>query len=234
MKEAYIKLPVVDVPAVSYHMAKYYPDSGRYIVRFPNGDIGVMDIILKPLPVGDARPDDEYADSYSLTMIGQPKLYSDEDLVEADKLRQCQDELAKTKVELEKVRCEYKERIDKMIEANDDAIQKMKAEHQAELDQKDTHCANAIQNMKKEFEMEKKQIELEQPKRNGQGEWVSGKTLTDIIRTLVGVKREDATADKGQRVVTTLLEPGEYTVKKGCSAISLNDGRNVRVGPIIL
>ncbi len=234
MKEMYVKLPVVDVPPTVFNMAKYYPKSGRYIVRFPNGDIGVMDISLKPLPIGEARPDDEYAELYNLVVIGQPRLYSDEDLVEADKLRQCQDDLAATNEELEKVRYESKERIDKLTAENDDAIKKLKEDQQAELENKDAQCAAVIDNLHKEFELEKKQFELEQPKRNGQGEWVSGKTLAEIIRTLTEVKRKDVAFDNSQRVVTTLLEIGDYAVQMGCTALSYNDGTKVKVEPITL
>lgn len=37
-----------------------------------------------------------------------------------------------------------------------------------------------------EYEIKKLQMEQEMPKRFEQGEWVSGKTLSDIIKTLVG------------------------------------------------
>lgn len=37
-----------------------------------------------------------------------------------------------------------------------------------------------------DYEMKKLQLKQEMPKRFEQGEWVSGKTLTDIIKTLVG------------------------------------------------
>ena len=35
-----------------------------------------------------------------------------------------------------------------------------------------------------EYEMRTKELESETPKRFSQGEWVSGKTLTEIIKTL--------------------------------------------------
>lgn len=37
-----------------------------------------------------------------------------------------------------------------------------------------------------DYEMKKLQLEQKMPKRFEQGEWVSGKTLTDIIKTLAG------------------------------------------------
>lgn len=41
-----------------------------------------------------------------------------------------------------------------------------------------------------DYEMKKLQLEQEMPKRFEQGEWVSGKTLSDIIKTLVGTEDE--------------------------------------------
>ena len=51
----------------------------------------------------------------------------------------------------------------------------------------------AMRRMELEQEYEKKimQLELDTPKRFAQGEWVSGKTLTEIIRTLTAGKKED-------------------------------------------
>lgn len=40
--------------------------------------------------------------------------------------------------------------------------------------------------LKHDYEMRTLQLEQEMPKRFEQGEWVSGKTLSDIIKTLVG------------------------------------------------
>ena len=84
-----------------------------------------------------------------------------------------------------------------------------------------------IDEVKHEYEMKVEKLEHEYalrqaeiPKRNGQSEWVSGKTLTEIIKTLA--------CDKIQHK-TVVIEEGVYYVADGCAAVSEQDGRKVVV-----
>jgi hypothetical protein len=73
--------------------------------------------------------------------------------------------------------------VDKTLDEMRDKYSKKNEQREKEL--------QAAYEMRKEklehdYEMKKLQLEQEMPKRFEQGEWVSGKTLTDIIKTLVG------------------------------------------------
>lgn len=63
-----------------------------------------------------------------------------------------------------------------------------KYHNEAEQREKELQAAYDMRKAKLEhdYEMKKFQLEQEMPKRFEQGEWVSGKTLSDIIKTLVG------------------------------------------------
>ena len=64
-------------------------------------------------------------------------------------------------------------------------------EAQSYAEENDRTLAMRRMELEQEYEMKKMQLELDTPKRFAQGEWVSGKTLTEIIRTLVAGKKED-------------------------------------------
>ena len=70
------------------------------------------------------------------------------------------------------------EKMSAMIKRYDEDVARRKhdIEQEYELKRKD---------LEHEYEMKKKELETEMPKRMEQGEWVSGKTLTEIIRILV-------------------------------------------------
>lgn len=163
-KEMMIKLPMVT--ATSYeelNKARIYPQSGRYIVKLDNGDVAIADVTLRYIEQGEARPIDEDAASYCTCFVGQPVVLDPDEWVLAIDL-----ENAKLAYEADRKRME-----EQMREANDRTL----AQRRSELEQ--------------EYEMKKLQLELDTPKRFAQGEWVSGKTLTEIIRTLTAGKKED-------------------------------------------
>ena len=74
---------------------------------------------------------------------------------------------------------EVNEKMDAMRDRYDADLKQKKTELDAEFEQK----RMALEH---EYEIKKLELEKEMPKRFEQGEWVSGKTLTDIIKTLTG------------------------------------------------
>ena len=66
----------------------------------------------------------------------------------------------------------------------------MRDRYEADLKQKKTELDAEFEQkrmaLEHEYEIKKLELEKEMPKRFEQGEWVSGKTLTDIIKTLTG------------------------------------------------
>ena len=71
------------------------------------------------------------------------------------------------------------EKMDEMSKRYYESIEQEKKTLSAEFDKQ----RMALEH---EYEIKKLELEKEMPKRFEQGEWVSGKTLTDIIKTLTG------------------------------------------------
>ena len=69
-------------------------------------------------------------------------------------------------------------------------VEEMRIKYEADFKQKKTELDAEFEQkrmaLEHEYEMKKLELEKEMPKRFEQGEWVSGKTLTDIIKTLAG------------------------------------------------
>ena len=210
-KEMMIKLPMVT--ATSYeelNKARTYPQSGRYIVKMDNGDIVVADVTLRPVEQGEARTIDENANSVCSCFVGQPVVLDPDEWTlaidlenarlayEADRkrmeeqMREANDlheaEMAEQKAKFEDICRETEENCKKLIEEKE-------AELQQRMDALDDESAKNYQlrkmELEQEYEKKKMQLELDTPKRFASGEWVSGKTLTEIIRTLTAGKKED-------------------------------------------
>ena len=210
-KEMMIKLPMVT--ATSWEeltKARTYPQSGRYIVKMDNGDIVVADVTLRPVEQGEARSIDEDTQSSCTCFVGQPELLDPDEWVlaidakaakisyEADRklmeeqMREANErheaEMAEQKAKCEAICRETEENCKKLIEEKE-------AELQRRMDALDDESAKNYQlrkmELEHEYEQKKMQLELDTPKRFAQGEWVSGKTLTEIIRTLTAGKKED-------------------------------------------
>ena len=187
MKEMMLRLPVVEVSSSDdLWQAKFWPKNGRYIVCRDNGEVSVAEVRLLAHEVGEARAVDERVQQLFECFVGQPKLIdpdkSDEHIAElneqiAQMKVQHDAELAhkdkECKAWLDEKEAELHERYATLKEANEQklAMQRKELEH--------------------EFEMKKMKLDLETPKRNAQGEWISGKTLTEIIKTLSGGRKED-------------------------------------------
>lgn len=67
--------------------------------------------------------------------------------------------------------------MDAMIKRYDEDVARRKHDLEQEFEMK-------RKDLEHEYEMRTKELESETPKRFSQGEWVSGKTLTEIIKTL--------------------------------------------------
>ena len=74
---------------------------------------------------------------------------------------------------------EFNKKAEEYFKRCDEQCQQRKKELQAEFELRK-------EKLEHDYEMKNLQLEQETPKRFEQCEWVSGKTLTDIIKTLVG------------------------------------------------
>ena len=206
-KEMMIKLPMVT--ATSWDdltKARTYPQSGRYIVKMDNGDIVVTDVTLRPVEQGETRPIDEVTQTACSCFVGQPVVLDPDEWTlaidlenaklayEADRKRMEEQmreanerheaEMAEQKTKCEDVCHKTEENCKKLIEDKEKELS-------AHAEENDRTLAMRRKELEQEYEMKKMRLELDTPKRFAQGEWISGKTLTEIIRTLTAGKKED-------------------------------------------
>lgn len=210
-KEMMIKLPMVT--ATSYeelNKARIYPQSGRYIVKMDNGDIVVADVTLRPVGQGEARSIDEDTQSTCTCFVGQPVVLDPDEWTlaidlenaklayEADRKRM-EEQMREANERHEAEMAEQKEKCETACRETEENCDKLIKEKEAELQRRmntlDDESAKNYQlrkmELEQEYEKKKMQLEIDTPKRFAQGEWVSGKTLTEIIRTLTAGKKED-------------------------------------------
>lgn len=179
-KEMFLKLPMVEINDWSeIGMKETYPGAGRYIVRHANGDTQVADII--------SWPDEGETVGYSATCVGSDKLYDPDEWT--------------LKIDLENQRNAFekkKERYEAELAHLRCALEDFKQRYDKDMADKEKECAATIENelavrraeLEHEYELKKTRQELETPKRSGQCEWVSGKTLTEIIKVIVNGKED--------------------------------------------
>lgn len=211
MKEMMLRLPVVEVSASDdLWLARFWQKNGRYIVRRDNGDVSVADVQMKPLGAGEARPDDERLASLYECFVGQPELLDPDDWVLAVDLENvknaCEADIKRMKEDLSEARerheaemAEQKARCEAVCKDTEEYCKNLIDQKERDVDYRiktlndgnEQKLAMRRMELEQEYEMKKMQLELETPKRFAQGEWVSGKTLTEIIRTLSGGKKED-------------------------------------------
>lgn len=205
-KEMMIRLPMIEMAASeNVCLAKLYPHSGRYIIRRDNGDTSIADVQMRPIGDGEARSDDEQATVYE-AFVGQPELLNPDEWVlaidlenaklayEADRKRM-EEQMREANERHEAEMAEQKEKCEAACRETEENCKKLIEEKEKELSAhaEELDCTLAMRRMELEQEYEKKklQLELDTPKRFAQGEWVSGKTLTEIIKTLTAGKKED-------------------------------------------
>lgn len=215
VKEMMIKLPMVT--AASWDeltKARTYPQSGRYIVQLDNGDIVVSDVTLPSVEQGEARTNDEGTASACTCFVGQPVLLNPDEWVlaidlenaklayDADRKRM-EEQMREANERHEAEMADQKEKCEAFCRETEENCKKLIEEKEAEwqrridtLNETDEQKLS-MRRMELEQEYEKKmmQLKLDTPKRFAQGEWVSGKTLTEIIKTLAGKGKEDAGTD---------------------------------------
>ena len=210
-KEMMIKLPMVT--ATSYeelNKARTYPQSGRYIVKMDNGDIVVADVTLRPVEQGEERAIDENANSVCSCFVGQPVVLNPDEWTlaidlenarlayEADRKRM-EEQMREANEGHEAEMAEQKEKCEAACRETEENCKKLIEEKEKELQYRIDTLSEADEQklamrrieLEQEYEMKKLQLELDTPKRFAQGEWVSGKTLTEIIRTLTAGNKED-------------------------------------------
>lgn len=206
-KEMMIKLPMVT--ATSYeelNKARIYPQSGRYIVKMDNGDIVVADVTLRPVGHGEARSIDEDTKSTCSCFVGQPVVLDPDEWTlaidlenaklayEADRKRM-EEQMREANERHEAEMAEQKEKCEAVCRKTEENCDKLIKEKEAELsdhaEENDRTLAMRRMELEQEYEKKKLQLELDTPKRFAQGEWVSGKTLTEIIKALTAGKKEN-------------------------------------------
>jgi hypothetical protein len=206
-KEMMIKLPMVTAQtAQELNKARIYPQSGRYIVQLANGDIVIADIELRPIEQGEARTIAEDVQSYCTCFVGQPEILDPDEWVlaidakaakmsyEADR-KLMEEQMRKANERHEAEMAEQKEKCEAICRETEENCRKLIVEKEQELSANAEDCDKTLamrrMELEQEYEKKKLQLELDTPKRFAQGEWVSGKTLTEIIRTLAAGKKED-------------------------------------------
>ena len=206
-KEMMIKLPMVTATSLEeLTKARTYPQSGRYIVKMDNGDIVVADVTLRSVEQGEARSIDEDTQSACTCFVGQPVVLDPDEWTlaidlenvklacEADRKRM-EEQMREANERHEAEMAEQKEKCEAVCRETEENCKKLIEEKEKELSAhaEENECTLAMRRMELEQEYEKKklQLELDTPKRFAQGEWVSGKTLTEIIKALTAGKQED-------------------------------------------
>lgn len=211
MKEMMIVMPMVTVPSYEdLNMARFYPKTGRYIVKLDNDDIVVADVILKPLQQGELRPNNEQVQSLVYCPAGQPELLDPKEWVPAI-------DLENTKLAYEADSKRMEEQMREANERHEAETASLKAEQNARCEEIEKNCkklideteeeyqrrVDALNNsneqqltirrmeLEHEYEKKKMQLELDTPKRFAQGEWVSGKTLIEVVKALTAGKQEN-------------------------------------------
>ena len=208
VKEMMIKLPMVT--AASWDeltKARTYPQSGRYIVQLDNGDIVVADVTLPSVKEGEPQTNDEGTASACTCFVGQPVLLNpDEWTLAVDlenarlaydaELKRKEGQIREANERHEAEMAEQKAKCEALCHETEVNCKTLIDEKEAEISklEKDNEQKLAMRRMElnAEYEKKKMQLELDTPKRFAQGEWVSGKTLTEIIKTLAGKGKEDA------------------------------------------
>lgn len=185
-----IRLPMVTAATDSeLQKARTYPKSGRYIVQIDNGDVAIADVMLRNVEPGEVRPYDEDVQSWCTCYVGQPELFDPGDWVPAAvrreidemkaaheeemaaKERECQRLIDTARADAEKAREDYEQRRDGLAAEYEQNYQLRRME------------------LEQDYERRQHQLELDIPKRFGQGEWVSGKTLVEIVKALATEKK---------------------------------------------
>lgn len=205
-KEMMVRLPMVTAQtAQDLNKARIYPKSGRYIVKLTNGDIVITDVELRPVEQGEARSYDEEVQSYCTCFVGQPEILDPDEWTlaidlenaklayEADRKRM-EEQMREANERHEAEMVEQKEKCEATCRETEENCDKLIKEKEKELsahaEENDRTLAMRRMELEQEYEKKKLQLELDTPKRFAQGEWVSGKTLTEIIRTLTAGKTE--------------------------------------------
>ena len=146
----------------NFNKKEYYPHDGIFMLRHPEGGFSVVNVVR-----GDGAA--EYCQQFQMCFVGFPNTIDSGRVMDSYEVNEKMDAMRdRYEADLKIKQTE--------LEANFNTKQ---AELEAEYEKKRIALEH-------EYEMKRLELEKEMPKRFEQGEWVSGKTLTDIIKTLTG------------------------------------------------
>ena len=199
MEEIYVKLPLVEMDDYGQlSLKRKYPHIGCCFVKTPDEMISAVQVQNWPAD-NEEEPEETRVQAFSVT-LGQPEYVHADNMITKEEydaackrhsevvdkyMRTIEEMEARHKAELDRLNevvlaaRTFKEQHDKTIQ---DAVDAAKAQVAMEYDMKKME-------LEQEYEMKKLQLELETPKRFAQGEWVSGKTLAEVVKTLAGENR---------------------------------------------
>lgn len=186
-RTVFVKMEMVELTDHDeFDLKRSYPGPGRYLVRYANGDMAVTDVQDYP------KSDDPEQKVHAFELfIGTPTFYDEEDLVcsgEVDAARErYESEIEGLEKDFDDMADHHDKELSRLKDSYEESIRQLKESHKETFD---LAVASKTEEMRQEYEMKKLQLDLETPKRFAQGEWVSGKTLTEIVKTLVGERKE--------------------------------------------
>ena len=211
MKEMMLRLPVIEVSASeNVKLTNLWPESGSYILRRDDGSVSVVYARKKELAAGEVRQIDEELEYIWEIPVVQPELLDPDDWVlaidlenarmanEADREKH-EEDMQKARDRHEAEMTEQKKKCEAKCQETEENCKKLIDEKEAEYHEhyalltktKEQELEMRRQELEHEYELKKILLEHDVPKRFAQGEWVSGKTLTEIIKALSGGNKED-------------------------------------------
>lgn len=182
MKEVYVSLPLIEATDTDVSRKDMYPGIGRYLVRLPNSDLLVVEVYC--------IPESGEGVNFCSIFIGQQKPLDEEDIMlkeNADAVSEDYELQVKAlKSQLEEQKAYYENRL--------------KEQEERAKEQIDIRVAAKVERIEHEYEVKALKLEQDTPKRFGQGEWISGKTLKEIIALLAkdDSQKQAITGQNGQ------------------------------------
>ena len=163
--EAFIKLEVIRGLAPNDYANKKvnFPHDGSFLIIRTDGVMSVATVVL------GNNEDKENCQTFQECWIGAPEM------MDAGNVMDCRE----VNVKMDAMRDRYEADLKIKQTELESNFNTKQAELEAEYEKKRIALEH-------EYEMKRLELEKEMPKRFEQGEWVSGKTLTDIIKTLTG------------------------------------------------
>lgn len=193
MEEIYVKLPLVEMDDYGQlSLKRKYPHIGCCFVKTPDEMISAVQVQNWPAD-NEKEPEETRVQAFSVT-LGQPEYVHADNMITKEEYdaacKRHSEVVDKYKRTIEEMEARHKAELDRLNEVVL-AARTFKEQHDKTIqDAVDAAKAQVTMELEHEYEMKKLQLELETPKRFAQGEWVSGKTLAEIVKTLAGENRK--------------------------------------------